>query len=132
MIEVKTSELIGPALDWMVSRTTNETRVSIWGKSLWIEDGNHAGHGSSGQAYNPSVNAGQGWPIIADIGRRISLELRIDENSASYLNGGIRTGYTAITVLVASMRAIVAAHFGDTVIVPAELIESLPNKDADQ
>lgn len=119
MIEVQVSVLIGPALDWAAAKADGRDmelfipvngRVQICG--MW----------SSGCTFAPSIDGGQGWPIIAEHGKRIGLELRIAENSASYLQGGMRIGHTANTVLVAAMRAIVAAILGDTVSVPVELM----------
>lgn len=110
MIEVKTSELIGPALRYAVAVADG------WDFSKEFDRVTFNG-------FYPDTDWAQGGPLIAEHGKRIGLELRIAENSASYLQGGMRIGYTANTVLVASMRAIVAAHLGDTVQIPDELAE---------
>ncbi|WP_312799599.1 phage protein NinX family protein, partial [Pseudomonas sp.] len=71
--------------------------------------------------YKPSSDWSQGGPLVAQNGKRIGLELRLAEVSASFLQSGMRIGYTASDVLIAACRAIVAAKLGDTVQIPSEL-----------
>ncbi|WAK44826.1 hypothetical protein [Pseudomonas phage PseuP_224] len=129
MIEVKTTELIGPALDWAVAQIEGVKTImmaprkgepkkpfALFG-SLALTIG-----GEDESSYAPSTCWHCGGPLIADLGKRIGLELRISESSASFMQSGLRIGYTANDVLVAACRAIVAAKLGDVVSVPAELI----------
>lgn len=117
MIEVKTAELIGPALDWATAKASgtkiddsrgNELRIDIAPgfQSPWV----------------PSVNWYQGGPLI----EKFILDLKFcvfelpneswkAETHESWANGS--------TALIASMRAIVHANFGDAVSVPKELMQ---------
>lgn len=137
MITVKTADLIGPALDWAVAKAL--------GIKLRHQERNGchaAGYHAVGDHYgyiwydtrpNGYVGSQYGWNpsrcwkdcgrLIAGAGKTIGLELRIAEGSASFLQSGMRVGYTASDILIAACRAIVAAKLGDEVQVPAELME---------
>lgn len=136
MIEVKTSELEGAALDWAVAKALNLTLrhqqrngchaagYHAVGKAygyIWY-DTQPNGYVGSLYGWNPSRCWKDGGPLIAEQGKRIGLELRISENSASFIQAGMRIGYIASDVLIAACRAIVGAKLGDTVQVPDELV----------
>lgn len=115
MIEVKTAELKGDLLDCLVATIENPEEKIF-----------HNSGGYTLRWHNKppkfSTDWAKGGPLIAKYGNSIGMELRISENSASFLQSGMRVGYTASTVLIAACRAIVAAKLGDTVAVPAELL----------
>ena len=106
-MKIKTSELEGAALDWSVA--------NIDPASADVAD------------YSPSTDWSQGGPLIGD---------RITVLAASYAFGDWHAecctnmygrpfeefGGRGPTLLIAAMRAIVAAELGDTVDVPEELL----------
>ena len=115
-VEVKTAELVGPALDWLVGKITN--RQTDW---------SHSDNCLVYQAYipwAPSTYWAQGGPLIA----QYQIELLpsygsgilkhwyafFQPNSRKYMKGD--------TALIAVCRAVVAANLGDVVQVPANLV----------
>lgn len=113
MIEVKTAELIGPALDWATAKASgtkiddsrgNELRIDIAPgfQSTWV----------------PSVNWYQGGPLID----RLIVVITKQADGKWWAHGGNDLG-TGSTALIAACRAIVAANLGDTVSVPKELVQ---------
>ncbi len=131
MIEVKTSELVGAALDWAVGVAEGNPMATPGSDVVWSEY-----HG----AYNPSTNWSQGGPLIDRYGVLLS-----PPKSMMHINGGPNAGWRETGVwgstifgaerkhrrrafehtdqpLVAAMRAIVQFELGDTVSVPAELV----------
>jgi hypothetical protein len=121
MAEVKTDELTGPALDWAVAKAAGieiddsrgkELRVSVCAglQSPWV----------------PTVNWHQCGPLIESLGdlsmtRRYSddwlvLELEYQGEIATWMARGS-------TMLIAICRALVVSKFGETVLVPAELLQ---------
>lgn len=118
MIEVKTVELSGPALDWAVAEAIGAVRKP----GHVIEFPDECPIPWIMGLFRPSSDWRHGGQLIAEYGKSLGMELRISENSASFLQSGMRIGYTASTVLIAACRAIVAAKLGDTVAVPDELL----------
>lgn len=118
MIEVKTAELGGAALDWAAA----EAIGAVHKPGHVIEFPDECPFSWVMGLFVPSSDWRHGGPLIAEYGKSIGMELRISENSASFLQSGMRVGYTASTVLIAACRAIVAARIGDTIAVPAELL----------
>lgn len=113
---MKTSELIGPALDWAVAKITNPE---------WWDDGYMAGDPiaalemDDGSAYSPSTDWSRGGPIIEREG--IDLEhYTLPEHGwmAGIINKAQEHGPTP---LIAAMRCYVASRLGDEVDVPEEL-----------
>lgn len=130
MTTMKTADLIGPALDWAVGLAVAGKPIACTGsvprwKFTMLEASVWPGDIELGdiERYQPSSVWSDGGPLIASNGKRIGLELRMAENSASFLQSGMRIGYTASDALIAACRAIVAAKLGDVVQVPAELVE---------
>lgn len=113
MIEVKTSELIGPALDWATAKASETKIDDSRGKELRIDIA--PGFQSP---WVPSVNWHQGGPLID----RLIVVITKQAEGKWWAHGGndLGTGYTA---LIAACRAIVAANLGDTVSVPKELVQ---------
>lgn len=107
MIEVKTADLIGPALDWAVAIACD---VHVEG-------------------FEPSTDWSQCGPLIEKY--RLVVAHAGCYGWFAYLQGNPRCTYVDTqaedeicgpTALVATCRAIVHAKFGDTVKVPKELI----------
>lgn len=133
-MKIKTSELIGSALDWAVAKclglgklhyvdvvgriSTLKTAVKVWSMELPGD-----GHGDK---FSPSTDWSQGGPIIEQM-RGIKLKSGRKPNSPCYAhivgyNGVGQWHQTGKTVLVAAMRCYVASKLGDEVDVPEELL----------
>lgn len=132
-MKVKTSELSGNSLNWVVAKCENIELTIEWG-TLWF-NGSLSGY----ESYNPSCNWTQGGPIID----REHVEIR-----PTLTEGGYRTsnsqdavsatillpnGATALdiekvvfdygpTPLIAAMRCYVASKLGEEVDIPEELL----------
>lgn len=114
---MKTSDLIGPALDWAVAKCEG-----------WPERGFQSLDGiqrntveAASHPFSPSTDWSQGGPIIEreKIGTWPSeKEGREDQWGARMLNTYITYGPT---LLVAAMRAYVSSKLGDEVEIPEEL-----------
>lgn len=149
MIEVKTAELIGPALDWAVAKADGRClheRIRIvrynddsdhicedCGKDTYMEPSRYS--------WKPSTDWSQGGPLIDKYGVLLS-----PPKSLMHVNGGPNAGWRETGAwgstifgterkhrrkafehqdqpLVAAMRAIVQFELGDAVSVPAELVQ---------
>lgn len=121
MIEVKTADLIGPALDWAVAQVegVNYRQDGIKCKTRIAP---RKWHHYTEPNFSPSTDWSWGGPLI----EKFILDLKFcvfelpneswkAETHESWANGS--------TALIASMRAIVHANFGDTVSVPKELMQ---------
>lgn len=136
MIEVKTAELIGPALDWAVAKANGFAvqvrpyaefcnastghKVKARYHRAWYEFDGYL------EEYSPSADWSQGGPLIEKYA--VKIEHFPSETIASKANAIIAMHCTAYwqsgpTPLVALCRAIVAAKLGDAVSVPAELVQ---------
>lgn len=111
-MKVKTSDLIGPALDWAVAKAEGRTDVRI------DEDGDLVGQ----YDFDYSTDWAQGGPII----ERHRIDLRFDRSGRS------THAWNASTLtrmaggpdpLTATMRAYVLSEVGDEVEVPNELFK---------
>jgi len=136
MIEMKTSELIGPALDWMVAKgvgvvpedqqleyiTPNHARP---GDVIKIDKITIAEPGKLEYQFSPSTDWSQGGPLI----ERERIGLWPDSNGyfaekrhfGRHHKAGRNYG-EGTTPLIAAMRCLVASKLGDTVQVPQELL----------
>ena len=112
--EMKTSELIGPALDWAVAKCEG-VEYSL----VILYDG-------IGNATDPcefSTNWAQGGPII----EREEIELTLESPGLWHATIDLMEGDAMIesqygnTPLVAAMRCYVASKLGDEVEIPEEL-----------
>lgn len=119
---MKTSELIGPALDWAVAKC--EGLTITWDdvfQDFWLETDVH--HGLLGN-FKPSTDWSQGGPIIEREKMLISPEQERDGTDSwdavpcTVDDGPIMNGPTP---LIAAMRCYVANKLGDEVDVPKEL-----------
>lgn len=126
-MKIKTADLIGPALDWAVSKCENEGVTIINGQleTRWTEDG-----------WKPSTDWSQGGPIIER--EKISIEYWNHAHDGQHWRAVCNTNckYSdvdgefvedsdtprfASTPLIAAMRCFVASRLGDEVDVPEEL-----------
>lgn len=118
MIEVKTADLIGPALDWAVAKAECAPVELPASDVVWHK---YAG------AYSPSTDWAHGGPLLRTYQIEFSINEDTDEVGASLLywrtyGKSHRTRWSkGETHLIAACRAIVAAKLGDVVSVPAEL-----------
>jgi hypothetical protein len=130
---MKTSELIGPALDWAVAkcegldfeidaRLPNYPHIMLADKNVWGERRCVLDEEDGGILFCPTTDWSQGGPIID----RESIELRrynkhtwMAEVSQPGLAG--KGVYAGPTPLIAAMRCHIAHKLGDEVEVPGEL-----------
>lgn len=135
MIEVKTADLIGPALDWAVAKANGFAvqvrpyaefcnastghKVKARYHRVWYEfDGDL-------EEYSPSADWSQGGPLVDKY--KPDLQTTAQGEFAAYLNNDTACPDPLIfqsgpTYLVALCRVVVAAKLGDVVGVPAELV----------
>lgn len=133
MVEVKTAELIGVALDWAVAQAVNQ-------EFLMVGDWPHivAFGGKLYGRYSPSCNWSQVGPLIEIMMLSGKWEIVPWRNGVAFQNytsecvpvDGKSFDEESIfvagsTVLEAACRAIVFAKLGDTVQVPAELVKEI-------
>lgn len=114
-MKIKTSELIGAALDWAVAKCE--------GYNCYRYDG-AVGRIKTGEHFNPSTDWAQGGPII----ERERLSIRPDVAAPEFRVFVIRPPiglshrYIGSTPLIAAMRCYVASKLGNEIDVPEELI----------
>jgi len=112
---MKTSELIGPALDWAVAKCKG---VEV----EYINDGitkvQLRSHPFSG-VYRPSTDWSQGGPIIER--EAITLSAYCGKNDSVDWYAG-RYSLKSPTPLIAAMRCYVTSELGDDVEIPKELL----------
>jgi hypothetical protein len=110
---MKTSDLIGPALDWAVAKCQG-LQVTKWMHGLYINDAD---------PYAPSTDWSKGGPIIA----REKLQVWVCPETGHWLSDCLVAHAVKVyqgrgpTPLIAAMRCYVASKLGDTVDVPEEL-----------
>ena len=111
-MKIKTADLIGPALDWAVAKC--EGKVHGYKHQL-VDDCRDV------IPYTPSVDWSQGGPII----ERGNIDLISPTPSDPLwqaMQWRFAHGAKGPTPLIAAMRCFVAAHLGDEVDVPDELL----------
>lgn len=110
MVEVKTSALSGAALDWAVVQAEGHPCGELHDDGYW-----------SGPEY--STDWSQGGPLI----EKHRVDLHYAGHAWMAQAGTLSKAWPLAcyggTALIAACRAIVAAHLGDVVQVPAELLE---------
>ena len=129
---VKTSELIGVALDWAVAKADGREEIRVFAKTRptdlgWIEIRFNPEPRANTARYDPSIDWGFGGPIIER--ERITLDARESDWQAriwndvrnDYIEVGRRGGYCT-TALVAAMRCYVTSKLGEEVDIPEELM----------
>lgn len=137
-VEVKTAELVGPALDWAVANATEAwefahewfptmtldprfigiRNVAVDG-CVWLEPRNP--FRQDPQPFRPSTDWAQGGPLRDEYD--VGIEPGVPDGLPyAYVPGRDLDGSFWETALIALCRAIVAAKLGDVVHVPKELI----------
>jgi len=118
MTEVKTADLIGPALDWAVAQAAGWTASiqPVYTPSKTYYDI----RSPSGLGLSPSKDWSQCGPLIERF--RISI-IYSDEVCDPCAWTDSTAAWHATSPIVAACRAIVAAKLGDTVSIPAELVK---------
>jgi len=115
-MKIKTSELIGPALDWAVAESEGNVRLQYDSREGLIIS-NILGW----IPYRPSVAWVQGGPII----EREEIAVWPDQDTGNWFasaNEGRGVDFSGPTPLIAAMRCYVASRLGDEVEVPEELL----------
>lgn len=142
LIEVKTAELVGPALDWAVAGVVGESivihspsqrRYDVRGGIHCSSDGCTIGPRSINgdtEEWSPSTNWSLGGPLLD----KYATMVLSHDHSSEVMIGGFwnpsreaacekkATSADGSTILIALCRAIVSAKLGDVVQVPAELV----------
>ncbi len=124
MIEVKTSDLIGAALDWAVAETEGRKRIQTTRREFGMNVPKRV-------IPSYSTNWNQGGPLLDKHCK--SFGCVQDGKDSTWRAFGYGDGEefdpcrqmrlsSGPTILIAACRAIVAARLGDTVSVPAELV----------
>ena len=116
-VEVKTSDLIGPPLDWATAVAIGHepNLIALW-PIVFV----------NGLFFSPSTSWSQGGPLIED--HKACVAIFCDGDWCCAFNPGERlqdwsdSGYGP-TPLIAACRAIVRAKLGETVSVPKELMQ---------
>ncbi|CAD0266037.1 conserved hypothetical protein [Pseudomonas veronii] len=121
-IEAKTCELAGAALDWAVAKADGEQLVDFDGKHSVIT-GFRLNPIRTPGGYTPSTDWNQGGPLIFEY--RVNL-IEVNEDSwEDWVSGQEEHRYKGGDApLVAICRAVVASQLGDTVTVPAILLDT--------
>ena len=140
-VEVKTSELTGAALDWAVALADGWEPDRLRDGQLRIKDGNNFRYAVAGCSprvnpeyrYSPSTIWGQCGPLILKYQPALIPEAHDGAEGTEYsekwyaniyYNGGDEyTTEPCDSPLIAACRAIVATMFGDTAIIPSELVQ---------
>lgn len=125
MIEVKTADLIGPALDWAVAKSEAKENVKIE-QCRGADTPAFCVVLTSGVHWTPSTDWSQGGPLI----EKYRLEIVFDGSRnegwrcvKDWCYGEVNDTYPlGETHLIAACRAVVASVFPNTVQVPAELV----------
>lgn len=114
--QVKTQELTGAALDWVVGKITGvNIRIGYSREVRVVEVGN--GYIRS-DLYSPSTNWAQGGPMW----EKHATCMQYFDGWLVAVNGGDARGLTQLEALC---RAIVSAKLGNVVQVPADLLEAV-------
>ena len=122
---MKTSELIGPALDWAVALAQGATNlkydtIASWWFVLEGKDRTLSKGWSASQSYNPSTNWAQGGVLIEQ--EKIRCIPYSVEGAGWYAcKDALNFKEAGPTPLIAAMRCLVASRLGDEVEIPNEL-----------
>lgn len=119
MVEVKTAELIGPALDWAVAKALGYyDGEDAYHNPAWMHGGRYI---ASKHMFCPSADWSEGGPLIDNLMRSKRWEMVQWGDDVAFQSdfGGCISGRTP---LIAACRTIVADRLGDAVRVPAALV----------
>ncbi|MPS58826.1 MAG: DUF2591 domain-containing protein [Pseudomonas sp.] len=139
-VEVKTAELIGPALDWVVLVAEGwesdrpqdgqlRRKISATQYDVCIVGPRQMGYDQHLGRYwrSPSTDWNQGGPLIERLAG-FQLKIWLESSPGTKCEAAIHDykGDWIVfgpTPLIAAMRCLVAAKLGDTVQIPSELIQ---------
>jgi len=116
---MKTSELIGPPLDWAVAKCENTGKLIKLGYVYEIVVNISADLNGGEEVYTPSTNWSQGGPIIEREEIEIGLAKEYDKWFAAVQCPVIQFGPTP---LIAALRCFVVSKLGNEVDIPEELL----------
>jgi hypothetical protein len=136
MIEVKTAELEGKALDWAVAMSEGATNlyfgtVACWWFTLNGADRVLSSGWSEKQNYCPSTDWRYGGQLIEKNGIEVFCNLSAEQASRfkdsspdwrACMNRGRSEHSYGPTPLIAAMRCLVAAKLGEVVTMPKEML----------
>ena len=111
MMKIKTADLTGPALNWVVAKVEGENYRPVT---------TYNGIGHEFPPIDYSTDWAQGGPIIER--EEISIGKADDPNWWAFKGWKAEDGTPGPTPLIAAMRCFVTSRLGDEVEVPAELI----------
>lgn len=128
-MKIKTSSLIGPALDWAVAKCENKIDKGPYGQPVCVEGELHLYYLDTtlNDTYRPSTDWAQGGPILTDA--RISRTIDHSGLWVAYISEGYgepeddrKFMQCDRSELVAGLRCYVTSELGDEVEVPKELL----------
>lgn len=119
-MKIKTSELTGAALDWMVAKCEGQALLDPHNNE-WEYCWNLLGD-NSGDYYSPSTNWAQGGPLI----QMYEIDLKVVEEgmwqASNFFNDLAIHRFVGYSPLEAAMRCYVAFKLGDEVEIPENLL----------
>lgn len=123
VIEAKTADLTGTALNWAVATAIGayaaaNGSLEIWGCKIWSIPGFKDMRWDD---WTPSTDWGQGGVLVDEHIGSLYRDFSAEELPTAVVDGTAIVA-TGDTYLIAVCRAIVAAKLGDTVPVPEDLI----------
>ena len=118
-MKIRTSELIGPALDWAVAQCLGkQTLIDHYGAIFIESPGTDSGEYYGWTRFEPHTNWSHGGPIIEHEVIELYEHKQLECWAAKSKAGDLRYGPTP---LIAAMRCDLASKLGDEVEVPEEL-----------
>jgi hypothetical protein len=111
-MKIKTTELVGEALDWAVALIEHPD----WREQGYLESFYDLQF-DDGYLFSPSTDWSQGGPLIQSGKLIISPDPSLGWTARSYMDSRVFSGTTP---LIAAMRCYVANHYGDEVEMPIE------------
>jgi hypothetical protein len=131
-MKIKTSELINLALDYAVAVAEGGSNFRsdglTWSFNLHGKTKVLASRWAAPMIFCPSTNWAHGGPLI----EREKITLRVNaclpDHWAAFIDFGgsccnVKARQSGTTPLIAGMRALVAAHLGDEVEIPEDLLK---------
>lgn len=124
-MNVKVSDLIGPAFDWAVAKCEGKVEQGVYGTPQLWNTGLHLHYCDVflGSSYSPSTDWAQGGPIIER--EKIGIDYyHIPPTPPVWISGiaGTMSTKEGKTPLIAAMRCYVASKLGNEVDIPEELL----------
>ena len=125
-MKIKTSELEGAALDWAVAvalgwspTDPHEYGLPSYADTIWVTGDKVR---PTVQGFRPSTDWSQGGPLLSEYATHAEKYPLAKHEPWVVWVANDEPGQCGDTLLIAAMRAIVAAELGDTVDVPEELL----------